>query len=137
MVKKFSNAFKKRIVTQYKLNNKSMAEIAREYGISLSALNRWVHDIDIGKEFEENIDSNNQSKLGSEISQLKARLSETQSILSNTINKLNILNTEITDLKKQTEECRKMLAEVSDNHDLIKKALTLAIENSNLRRSSN
>lgn len=38
---KYSDEFKKSIVTLYQ-NGKSMSQLSREYGISMSALSKWV-----------------------------------------------------------------------------------------------
>lgn len=38
---KYNDEFKKRLVSMYE-NGKSQSQLAREYGVSLSALSRWI-----------------------------------------------------------------------------------------------
>ena len=40
-ISKYDDEFKKSLVSMYQ-NGKSLTQIAREYGVSLSALSRWV-----------------------------------------------------------------------------------------------
>ena len=40
-IPKYDNEFKKSLVSMYQ-NGKSQSQIAREYGVSLSALGRWI-----------------------------------------------------------------------------------------------
>ena len=40
-IPKYDDEFKKSLVTMYQ-NGKSQSQIAREYGVSLSALGRWI-----------------------------------------------------------------------------------------------
>ena len=74
---KYNDEFKKSLVSMYK-NGKSQSQLAREYGVSLSALSRWIKLFSKVKPDDETIISAKQIR---ELQKRNAALEEENTIL--------------------------------------------------------